>query len=395
MKQELQGYSTSLSEETLAEIVGKDHYQAVKAQNPGAVIKAFVLAHVGTSKPKILGKGQAVIHWSLKAIQSVSEKVQAAMTKGLALFDGHGETNSHEGRRPIGEVIGETVIDVAGKMASVIVALITDKAVADRSDCCSVEADAEIEEIDRGQYIAHSVNEVSAVALANRQRHAPGFPGANELFAVQAFNELEDEPKKGAVPMSEEMTFEQLRAECKRHKAQISQIVSPSEAFGERVLMPDGTIFFKGGDKQFNSFLVDYEQQIRGETAKERQLAADLQKENETLKSQLSRYEARPKVLDKLKSADVPERVRKLAETNIESFVPGDDLDKSIQDYLTQQAAQVERLIAAGVLPAEEIAPQPPRTSPKPVPNPPAGTKVDESKSFLTDDALELLKNNA
>ena len=169
----------------IMEMIPPDKLQQIRATDPRPLFKAFVVGHEGESRGRLIGVGNVVKRWFQSTIHKLHEKI----TAGLQLFHGHGETNDHDGRAKIGEVVGKRLKEVDGR-ESIIVACYINKDFRHLPlDVASVETDIEMRQGADGKMDIVGVDNVTGIALGNSQIDTPGFPGATLLGQLQAFEE--------------------------------------------------------------------------------------------------------------------------------------------------------------------------------------------------------------
>lgn len=157
----------------------------VKGIHPDAELRIYSAGHEGYSTPVNLSAPgiNQVYKWSKNAIKSLAHSIK----KGTKLFINHAEgTVSHEGRKPVGEVLTSYVKEVSGKLHSYIVGYFPKKKDVKNMDFCSIEAD-----IATGAYNnIEEINEVTGIALGSTEEDSPAFPGARLMATMQCFSAL-------------------------------------------------------------------------------------------------------------------------------------------------------------------------------------------------------------
>lgn len=126
------------------------------------------------------------LHWTKAVVRRLASNIQA----GAKFFIGHGETNSHDGRSEVGEVLVSFVKEIKGRLSNVVVGWFPNGEQVSDMDVCSIEANVET----NGDYV-DDVNEVSAIALGASAVDSPAFPGALRLASLQCFEEEHEETK--------------------------------------------------------------------------------------------------------------------------------------------------------------------------------------------------------
>lgn len=181
MQMYLQALELELTPEEMKKMVPAT--MRAKIQGKG-ILQAYTVAHEGKSQPRVVGEGQKPLHWTKSVVRRLSESIQA----GAKFFVGHGETNSHDGRSEVGEVLTSFVKEIKGRLSNIVIGWFPNENVVREMDVCSIEANVETS----GDYV-DDVNEVSAIALGASAVDSPAFPGAMRLASLQCF---EEEPAK-------------------------------------------------------------------------------------------------------------------------------------------------------------------------------------------------------
>lgn len=169
----------------------------------GKTVHPWIVGETGTSQPKDLSSGGNGVRlsWAKKAIQALKNAVKA----GTKLFQNHGKgTNSHDDRKPIGEVVETFERELPDGRTQAIAVGLLDSDYPDL-DVCSIEAEVEWNE--RGEVL--DVPVVSAVALGSSRTDSPAFPGAQRLASLQFFGEDKTEDQKQE---TRTMTYAEIKA---------------------------------------------------------------------------------------------------------------------------------------------------------------------------------------
>lgn len=166
-------------------IVPQNVYQEIKQRDPNPMFRAYVVGHEGESGGKWVGIGNVMIQWFNKTIQKLVDKLQF----GTKIFHNHGPTNEHEGRVPIGELVGKTLKQVKDKLSAIAVAYIYPEFRHIPLDVASLEADINLSAETETSAFEADVQEVTGIALGNSAISKPGFANATLLAELQAFYE--------------------------------------------------------------------------------------------------------------------------------------------------------------------------------------------------------------
>jgi len=222
MKISIQALELAMTPEELTKSISEEKLKQIKGKG---VLQAYTLAHEGKSQPKVLGDEPQLLKWTRAVIHRLAEKIKT----GTKFFIGHGaETNDHEGRKTVGEVLTSFVKEIGGKLATVIVGHFPNKEIVDPYDICSMEADIQTEDD-----IVGDINDVSGIALGNSHKDSPAFPGALRLSTVQCFGETTIKPGEGEKEVA--LTFEEVKAAVR------SMNIYPRQLFTEDDLKQDRT----------------------------------------------------------------------------------------------------------------------------------------------------------
>lgn len=274
------------------ELVPASAYARIKAQDENPVFRAYVIGHEGEAKPQMLGKGQIISQWFKSAITKLYEK----MKTGLNIFHDHQLDNSHEGRTPIGELVGKALKTVAGKLSALAIIYIRPEYRHLPLDVASIEADVDLMETSKNVYEV-DVSEVTGIALGNSAVNKPGFSGATLLAQVQGFEKYHSKFNKGSGNME---TIDDVREFIKVNK------VKPSDLFSVDTLTDESVVkeFFK--DDKSAAVRAEWEHRTRTDK-KMQEMKVDYDKQISTLK------EEKAQVAKTVAKAQVPALIDKLA----------------------------------------------------------------------------------
>jgi len=222
MKMFIQALELEMTPEEIRAKIPPEKLTALKGKG---VLQAYTAAHVGQSRPKVLGEGVKTIQWTKAAVQRLAQKIKS----GTKFFVGHGEDNSHKGRKEVGEVLTSFVRDISGRLSGVVIGHFPDKSSVAEMDVCSVEADVDV---DKDNYYVDDVNEVSAIALGASAIDNPAFPGAVRLASVQCFDEPENTHPERDTKM--EVTFRDVQDFIKERNVFPHQLYNADDLRNDR-----------------------------------------------------------------------------------------------------------------------------------------------------------------
>lgn len=302
-------------------------------RDPHPLFKAFVVGHEGDARAFLVGVGNIVKKWYRSAIQNLFTKID----HGIPLFHGHGETNDQSGRTAIGEVVGKKLETIGDRLSAIVACYIYPQFRNLPLDVASIEADIDFEQKQEGIVVVN-VNDVSAIALANRAVETPGFPGATLLGQLQAFAKINHLEGTGMIELED---VKQFIRESK---------VKPSEVFEPDVLTADPIV--RGFARDSGKGEVGKQFRLRAEA--EEDLAAlkkkyedDLKVRDEKIKT-LSLDATKGKIpglfAKKAQDRKFDERQKKFIEARLAKFTPPEDatqlevaldkhLDSEVDEY--------------------------------------------------------------
>jgi hypothetical protein len=176
----------SFSQNKIIELIPQEIYDKIIEKDAHPFFAMYSICHEGISAPVLLGEKQQKISWPKKAIQSIKN----IFTEGVRLFKGHNKDNSHSGRKVIGRVIHSFQREIDGKLHHLVITYHPPRyrdEVKDL-DVCSQEAEWNFFDY-AGQLVAHSIEKLTGIALANSKEQVPAFREAKRLGYIQAFDE--------------------------------------------------------------------------------------------------------------------------------------------------------------------------------------------------------------
>jgi len=234
IQRHIQGYillelQEMAASEMLKHIPAETHAR-IKKQDPNPVYRAYVVAHEGLSHGKIVGAGEMVKRWVQSAIRKIFDKLKT----GLKLFHQHGKDNRHEGRTPIGELVGKTTSYIKDKLTAIAIAYIKPEYRSLPLDVASIEADITIP--DGEKITSVNVESVTGIALGNSNVNKPGFAGAELIGELQAFVDNQSAGRRLQMADVDKITIDELRKLVKEEK------IKPSDIFVIEDLTEDSAV---------------------------------------------------------------------------------------------------------------------------------------------------------
>lgn len=222
----IRAHLREMAADEIAAMIDPATLAEIRRTDPHPLFKAFVVGHEGQSEGHMVGIGNVVKRWFRDAVEQLHSKISA----GLQLFHGHGATNSHEGRTPIGQVVGKKAMKIGERLTSVVACWIYKDFRHLPLDVASVECRVTMDEKPDGLVIA-TVDDVSGIALGNHSVNRPGFAGATLLGQLQAFartGRLEENLM--------EITLEDVKAYLTQEKKRPSELFSAEDLIADPVV---------------------------------------------------------------------------------------------------------------------------------------------------------------
>lgn len=337
MKFRIAGELQEMAADEILDHVPASAYKRIKKDDPKAEFRAYVIGHEGESTGKVVGIGRVIKKWARSAIQNITER----LVLGTKVFHLHEMTNEHEGRKPIGEVVGKVLSDIAGKLSSIAIMYIYPSYRDIPLDVASIEADINLPETinPNARVVDVDVEDITAIALGNSQTQKPGFAGATLIASLQEFADAashEKPPKEG-----EHMTPDEIKKAIRDAK------LKPSDLFGSDEIADDPTVQGVIRDRRRNEegFGKRMEEKLEAEKAKLEQEKKDLLARLDTsLKAGLKTRAAesiKPAIekrkLDEKQSAFILKNQAKFVPVSEESLAG--DLDKFLDAQLDELKA--------------------------------------------------------
>lgn len=285
------GELQEMASDEVLEHVSASAYKRVRKTDDKPEFRAYVIGHEGESEGKVVGIGKVIKKWARSAIANITERLAV----GTKVFHLHEMTNDHEGRKPIGEVVGKALSEVAGRLSSIAVMYIYPPYRDMPLDVASMEADIVLPEnvSPNARAVEVDVEDITAIALGNSQINKPGFAGASLLASLQEFaaDMSLEKPHKETKPM----TKDELRQAIRDAK------LSPSDLFGPKEMSDDSLVQEVIREKRRNEEGFETRQSAKLEAEK-----AKLEQEKQALQAKLdaaSRGLLKTKAAEALKPA--------------------------------------------------------------------------------------------
>jgi len=218
-------HSIEMAQSDILQHIDKATLDQIKNTDPHPQFSAYIIGQEGESGGDLTIQGQRVRgvkkRWLDTAIKSLYDKLKV----GTKVFHLHAQTNEHEGRRSIGQMVGKAMEKIGDKLSAIVINYIEPAARSMGLDIASMEADLRID-TDGDSVIVSGIDDVTGIALASSKFNRPGFPGATLLATVQEL------AGGGQVAL----TKEEVIAWIKENK------VNPSEVFSNNKLKEDPVV---------------------------------------------------------------------------------------------------------------------------------------------------------
>jgi len=183
MKQYLTATIQAATQSELDDLVDPLVKRYIKDHDPEPDIRVYSVGHEGNANLHLPGIGKKTFTWIQAAVRWVADKLRL----GTPVFDRHDpNTNSHQGRNQIGEIVGKAVRQIGDRMNTLASIYIYPQFKSRPLDIARIEAEIEYNH-DGSQAWPTAIKNVSGVALSSSDIDTPGFPGATLLGAVQAY----------------------------------------------------------------------------------------------------------------------------------------------------------------------------------------------------------------
>jgi hypothetical protein len=174
-------------------------------------VEAYTIAHTGSSRTHVVGLGKAELKW----YQQIIPYIKAKILPGIPVYHRHGDTNSHDGRSKIGEVINAIQMGT-DKVVAIIRRYANSLGIP--TDVASFEAPLRTNttQLDGHAVQAHEIGDITAIALAHSSTSTPAFAGAIREAYLQCLT-------------GDKMTLTDILTYIKDNKVTPTQIYSPDD----------------------------------------------------------------------------------------------------------------------------------------------------------------------
>ena len=261
----------AMAEGEILSMLNHGEYLRIKAFDPKPLFRAYVVGHEGEFTPTAVGIGRIVTKWFEGAVRKLRDQIEL----GTKLFLGHGETNVHDNRQSVGEVVGTALKTIKDKLSVVAIAYIRPEFRDIKLDIASIEAEVELSlDEEKGVYDAE-VKDITGIALGDSSEQTPAFTGATLIGEMQAFvNQSQQYTQGGGMDITTSGVRDFIR----------SNHLKPSDLFGLEDLTSDPLIqkHVSTETRDGKSDLWNQRQREKDEFEKRLKDIEDKQKEKET-----------------------------------------------------------------------------------------------------------------
>lgn len=267
----IQATLQAMAEGEILSMLNHGEYLRIKQMDPKPLFRAYVVGHEGEFTPTAVGIGKIVTKWFEGAVRKLKDQI----VLGTKLFLGHGETNVHDNRQSVGEIVGTALKTIKDKLSVVAIAYIRPEFRNIKLDIASIEAEVELtHDTEKGVYDAE-VKDITGIALGDSSEQTPAFTGATLIGEMQAFANQSHQYKGGG---DMEITTGGVRDFIR------SNHLKPSDLFGLEDLTSDPLIqkHVSTETRDGKSDIWNQRQREKDEFDKRLKDIEDKQKEKET-----------------------------------------------------------------------------------------------------------------
>jgi len=219
----------AMAEGEILSLVSHGEYLRIKQMDPKPVFRAYVVGHEGTFTPTAVGIGKIVTQWFESAVRKLRDQI----ILGTKIFLGHGQTNVHDNRQSVGEIVGTALKTIKDKLSVVAIAYIRPEFRNIKLDIASIEAEVELTHDEETGVYEAEVKDITGIALGDSSKETPAFAGATLIGEMQAFLNQSQQYKQGG---DMALTTGEVREFIK------SNNLKPSDLFGLEDLTSDPLI---------------------------------------------------------------------------------------------------------------------------------------------------------
>jgi len=174
----------AMADSAILPLIDPDKLAEIKAKDSHPLFRAYAIGIEGDAEATQVGYGKRALHFFREIINQIHEKLAI----GTRFFAGHGQTNAHDGRQTVGEVVGKAQIQDGEKLTDIAIAYIHPDHRDKVFDVASIEAEnVEFTDAEGERAAVLSVGAITGIALGDRRFDRPAFSGATLRAAYQCF----------------------------------------------------------------------------------------------------------------------------------------------------------------------------------------------------------------
>lgn len=379
----------AFEENQILSYVDNNALAEIKKTDPKPLLKAYTIAHEGTTKPKVLGTGYKIMQWGRAAVESVFDALQI----GIKSIAGHTADNNANSKPEKATVIGKGKQLIDNVLHTIAVLYFPNK---NDSDYNTISMEASVLHDDNpNNSIVDSVKNITALALGKLGLDSPAFPNAREIASIQcfegdqtSFNKIKNNEEKRKMPTTEEVreflrttgfpVVKELFRDVIQHKHIFpSQIFLPEEIIGT-VKTENGDLLIDGGDKELVAYIKKPLNDVRKSYNEK---IIEFEKNLKNVQRENVKLSAHTMVTDivKEKKLTLSEKQNKFLTTKMKEFEPGEDVKKSLSEFVDKKLEEFKEIDAI----YNPVTPESLGNAPLNTDGAPSDTTVPDNKDYM------------
>ena len=344
MKRSFIGELQHMAEDDLRALVPQDVVDGIKASgDESPLFNVYSIAHEGEADAAMVtaaGKMSVKMQYMREAVEKFAGKV----ARGVKAFFGHGATNDHAGRESIGQVVGQGLREIGGKLHALAAIYIRPEHRGKDLDRASFEAEMEFERTSDDSARALNVSPITGIALFSSKEHTAAFPGATLRAAFQYWAETLTSKEGETV----EITLDQIKEAVKAGNITPSQVFGQDAILNEEAVKAEFERVRKENQEKYESKAQYAERQTkRLEEAEAKLEAAEAAKRE--MQTAVTRQKTGDVFAERAKARNLTDKQRDFAARSIKEFSP------EVADEATL-AAKVDEYIEAKLKEYDDVA---------------------------------------
>jgi len=379
----------AFEENQILSYVDNNALAEIKKTDPKPLLKAYTIAHEGTTKPKVLGTGYKIMQWGRAAVESVFDALQI----GIKSIAGHTADNNANSKPEKATVIGKGKQLIDNVLHTIAVLYFPNK---NDSDYNTISMEASVLHDDNpNNSIVDSVKNITALALGKLGLDSPAFPNAKEIASIQcfesdqtSFNKIKNNEEKRKMLTTEEVreflrttgfpVVKELFRDVIQHKHIFpSQIFLPEEIIGT-VKTENGDLLIDGGDKELVAYIKKPLNDVRKSYNEK---IIEFEKNLKNVQRENVKLSAHTLISDvvKEKKLTLSEKQNKFLTTKMKEFEPGEDVKKSLSEFVDKKLEEFKEIDAI----YNPVTPESLGNAPLNTDGPQTETSVPDNKDYI------------